>query len=291
MGDYSDYRYLDVTVDEGVALIEITNREYTMRGHYELNAIWRDLDRDHDVRSAILTWAVPASKDRLGPHYPAEMGPDARAEDAGRWWSRWQWPMREAREGIKDLMESSKMVVSGIRRDVSYGAGLVLATVADVSIAATDAKIADRHVDAAMVAGDGAVHWMLSCGVQKAKLLALACQEISGEEAERIGLVSLSAPDDQVMDIAWRYARLFANGPQQVLNYTKRAFNQWLRLGNLLTYEVGNAYEIMNIQADPDTMVAAMWGKAEQGQPSGYDIATRPPLPSVSNPYGPDELP
>ena len=65
MSVYDEYDYLEVTVEDGIALVEIGNPGYTMRGHYEINSIWRDLDRDPEVRAAILTWAVPA-KDPLG---------------------------------------------------------------------------------------------------------------------------------------------------------------------------------------------------------------------------------
>jgi enoyl-CoA hydratase len=289
VSDYSRYDYLEVSVEDGIAVVEIGNPGYTMRGHYEVNTIWRDLDADKDVRSVILTWADPP-KEPLGAHYPPEMGPEAAAEDPAKWWSRWHWPFKEAREGIRDLLDCRKLVVSTLRGDVPYGASLVLATLADVSIAAEDAVIADRHIDAAMAAGDGAVHWVMSCGVAKAKYLALTSDEISGAEAERIGLVSLCFPDEQVMPEARRLARKFADGPQHAQHYTKRTFNQMLRFTNLMGMEMGLAYEALNIVGDPDVAVAAEWHKAEQGEPRGYDVDERPPMPSVANPYGPGEL-
>jgi len=287
---YEDFTYLDITVDDGVALVEITHPEYNMRGHYELNAIWHLIERDPQVRATLLTWAVPPSKEPPAPHYPAELGPEAREADPGQWWADWQWPIREAREGTRNVLDSNKIVVSALRGSVPYGSGLILATVADVSIAADDAIIADRHIDAGMVVGDGAVHWMLSCGVQKAKLLALSAEEITGADAADIGLVSMSVPDERVMEKAWEYARKFAEGPQHALGYTKRAFNSWLRLGNLVSFEVSNAWAIANIQADPDVVVAAGWEKAGQGQPRGYDVNTRPAMPSASSRIGPNRF-
>jgi enoyl-CoA hydratase len=289
MSRYDEYDYLDVSVEEGVAVVEIGNPGYTMRGHYEVNTIWRDLDADKEVRSVILTWADPP-KEPLGAHYPPEMGPEAAAEDPAKWWSRWHWPFKEAREGIRDLLDCRKLVVSTLRGDVPYGASLVLATLADVSIAAEDCVIADRHIDAAMAAGDGAVHWSLLCGVQQAKYLALTSAEITGAEAERIGLVSLCFPDERVLPEARRLARKFADGPQHAQHYTKRTFNQMLRFTSMMGMEMGLAYEALNIVGDPDVAVAAEWHKAEQGEPRGYDIEERPPMPSVANPYGPGEL-
>lgn len=287
---YDEFIYLDVSIDDGVAFIEVTNPEYNMRGHYELNAIWHLLERDPMVRATLFTWAVPPSKDPPAPHYPPELGSDAREADPGQWWADWQWPIREAREGARTIIDGNKLVVSALRGDIPYGSGLVLATVADVSIAAESAIIADRHIDAGMVVGDGAVHWMLSCGVQKAKFLALAAEEITGAEAADIGLVTMAVADDEVMDKAWHYARKFASGPQHAQTYTKRAFNTWLRLGNLVSFEVSNAWALANIHGDPDVAVAAGWGKADQGQARGYDNATRPAFPSASSEVGPNRF-
>lgn len=283
--DYSKYEYLDIKVDDGVAIVTITHPAYDMRGHFELSYIWRDLELDTSVRSTLLTWAVPPSRPPLGPHFPPEMGPEARAKDPAQWWSNFQGPVREMREGILHVMDTNKLVVSVLRGDVPYGASLVLATIADISVAAKTAIIADRHIDGGMVPGDGAVLWMLSCGVQKAKLLALTGEEITGEMADRIGLVSLSVPDEEAMATGMRYARKLANGPQHTQYFTKRAFNNWLKQGHLLTFDLSNALEQLGMMSDPDFGTAAQWGKAEQGEPRDYDPATRPEYPSVSKPY------
>src|SRR4051812_4085949 len=61
MTDYSNYKYLNVSVRDAVALVEISHPEYDDPAHYELSVIWNDLDTDPSVRSIILTWAVPPS--------------------------------------------------------------------------------------------------------------------------------------------------------------------------------------------------------------------------------------
>ena len=52
---------------------------------------------------------------------------------------------------------------------------------------------------------------------------------MSGEEAERIGLVSLSVPDDEVHSKALEVARKLAAGSQTAISWTKYALNNWLR--------------------------------------------------------------
>ena len=53
---------------------------------------------------------------------------------------------------------------------------------------------------------------------------------LTGEEAERIGLVSMAVDDDAVIDTAFDVARKLAAGSQQAIQWTKLALNNWLRM-------------------------------------------------------------
>ena len=63
----------------------------------------------------------------------------------------------------------------------------------------------------------------------QAKYYLLTSDFLDGKEAERIGLVSLSVPPDQVLPKAWEVAEKLAAGSQSSLRWTKRALNNWLR--------------------------------------------------------------
>jgi enoyl-CoA hydratase len=56
----------------------------------------------------------------------------------------------------------------------------------------------------------------------------MTAEFVDGKEAERIGLVSLCVPDEQLLDKAMEVAVKLATGPRHALRYTKRALNQWL---------------------------------------------------------------
>ena len=59
-----------------------------------------------------------------------------------------------------------------------------------------------------MVAGDhAAIVWPLLCGMAKAKYYLLTCDFIDGKEAERIGLVSLCVPPEELLPRALRGGR------------------------------------------------------------------------------------
>jgi enoyl-CoA hydratase len=111
------------------------------------------------------------------------------------------------------------------------GAGLVAGLLADVSIASTTARIIDGHTRLGVAAGDhAAIVWPLLCGMAKAKYYLMLCEAVSGEEAERIGLVSLAVPEDQLVAKAFEVAEKLAAGSQTAIRWTKYALNNWLRL-------------------------------------------------------------
>ena len=81
-------------------------------------------------------------------------------------------------------MDSEAPIVSAIHGP-AVGAGLVIALLADISIAARDARIIDGHTRLGVAAGDhAAVCWPLLCGMAKSKYYLLTCETLSGEEAD-----------------------------------------------------------------------------------------------------------
>jgi enoyl-CoA hydratase len=137
--------------------------------------------------------------------------------------------LREARELVYNLVDCAKPVVSAIQGP-AVGAGLVVALLADVSVAARSARLIDGHTRLGVAAGDHAVLiWPLLCGLAKAKYHLLLCEPLSGEEAERIGLVSLCVDDAAVHDVALDVACRLAAGSQSAIRWTKYALNNWLR--------------------------------------------------------------
>ncbi|MFD2352590.1 enoyl-CoA hydratase-related protein [Nonomuraea ferruginea] len=72
------------------------------------------------------------------------------------------------------------------------GAGLAVALLADISVAGRTARIIDGHTRLGVAAGDhAAIIWPLLCGMAKAKYHLLLCEPVTGEQAEKMGLVSL----------------------------------------------------------------------------------------------------
>ena len=138
--------------------------------------------------------------------------------------------LREARELVYNIVNCSKPVVSAIEK-VAVGAGLATALMADISVVGRTARIIDGHTKIGVAAGDhAAIIWPLLCGMAKAKYYLMTCEPMTGEEAERIGLVSLAVDDDAVIDKAMDVARTINAGSNQAIQWTKLSLNNWLRM-------------------------------------------------------------
>jgi enoyl-CoA hydratase len=189
--------------------------------HRELADVWVAVDRDPDVRVALLTGAGRAFSSGGSFELLADIVTDYAVRTR---------VLREARDLVTNVINCSKPVVSAIHGP-AVGAGLVAALLADISVAARSARIIDGHTRLGVAAGDhAALCWPLLCGMAKAKYYLLTCETLTGEEAERIGLVSLVVDDDRVQATALEVASGLAAGAQSALRWTKHTLNHWYRI-------------------------------------------------------------
>jgi enoyl-CoA hydratase/carnithine racemase len=203
--------------------------------HAELARIWLDVDRDAETRVAILRGA--------GKGFSAG-GDLAMIEDMTRDFALRARVWREARDLVYNLINCSKMVVSAMHGP-AVGAGLVAGLLADVSIASKTARLIDGHTRLGVAAGDhAAIIWPLLCGMAKAKYYLLTCESISGEEAERLGLVSLTCDEAELQAQALGVARKLAAGAQTALRWTKYSLNNWLRMAGPV-FDASLALEVL----------------------------------------------
>jgi enoyl-CoA hydratase len=247
--DYSAYQTLNITRRgaDGYVL-DIQMRAINGKlptadriGHSELTEIWRDVSRDDSVKVAVLRGeglGFSGGGDLALVH---EMAQDF--EVRSRVW-------KEARDLVYNVINCDKPIVSAIHGP-AVGAGLVAGLLADISIAAENAKIVDGHTRLGVAAGDhAAIIWPLLCGMAKAKYYLLLCEAVSGLEAERIGLVSLCVAEDQLLPKAYEVADKLAAGSQTAIRWTKYALNNWLRQAGP-SFDASLALEFMGF-AGPD---------------------------------------
>jgi enoyl-CoA hydratase len=203
--------------------------------HEELAEIWRDADRDDEVRALILTGAGKAFS--AGGDF--DMIQNIMDDHAVR-----ARVLREARDIVYNVINCSKPIVSAIRGP-AVGAGLVCGLLADISIATPEARIIDGHTRLGVAAGDhAAIIWPLLCGMARAKYYLLLCETLTGAEAERIGVVSLLAQDAELDAKAVEIAARLADGAPTAIRWTKYALNNWLRAAGP-TFDASLALEFL----------------------------------------------
>jgi enoyl-CoA hydratase len=190
------------------------------KAHRELADIWPIVDRDPDIRVAVL--------EGKGPAFSAGGSFDLLESMMADYQTRAE-VMEEARDLVLNIVACSKPIVSGVRGP-AVGAGLVAALLADISIVGKKARIIDGHTRLGVAAGDhAAICWPLLCGMAKAKYYLLTCDALSGEEAERIGLVSMTVDDEEVSAKALEVATNLATGAQSAIRWTKMSLNNWYK--------------------------------------------------------------
>jgi enoyl-CoA hydratase len=127
--------------------------------HRDLALVWRAVDMDDAVRVVVVRGE--------GSNFSSGGDFDMihrMIEDEATLIRVW----KEASDLVYNLINCSKPVVSAIRGS-AVGAGLAIALLADVSIAADNARILDGHTRLGVAAGDHAVIiWPLLCGLATA---------------------------------------------------------------------------------------------------------------------------
>jgi len=188
--------------------------------HRECSEVWKDVDADKSVSSAIITGSDKAFS------AGGDLAHERRVCDD---YDLRMQAMKEARNLVYNMIDCSKPIVSAVR-GWAVGAGIACALLADISIAAKDAKFSDGHAKIGIASGDHAtILWPLLCGMARAKYYLLLSEPLSGAQAAEMGLVSLAVDDAELdakaVEIATRLAELAPAG----VRWTKQTLNHWLR--------------------------------------------------------------
>lgn len=124
------------------------------------------------------------------------------------------------------LEQVDKPVIAALNGD-AIGAGLDMALMCDMRVAADTARFAEGYVKLGIVPGDGGAYFLPRLvGMAKALELLLTGDMIDAQEALRIGMVNRVVPADQVLDEAYKLARKIAAQPPVAVQLIKRAAYQ-----------------------------------------------------------------
>jgi enoyl-CoA hydratase len=192
------------------------------RLHWELTKIWDVVNHDDRTKVVVITGAGDKAFSAGGDlEWITGMVGQPNAING---------VMKEAADIVYNMLACDKVIISAIN-GVAVGAGLAVAMLADISIMSETARITDGHVKLGVGAGDhAAIVWPLLCGMAKAKYYLLTADFLDGKEAERIGLVSLCVPQEELMARAFKVADKLAAGSQSAIRFTKKSLNNWMHV-------------------------------------------------------------
>jgi enoyl-CoA hydratase/carnithine racemase len=188
--------------------------------HGELARVWNAIGEDDETRAVLVRGADGAFSSGGDLDLVLRIADDEETR---------QRVFHEARDLVYNMLACPTPIVSAITGP-AVGAGLVVGLLADVSVASPKARIVDGHTKLGVAAGDhAAIIWPLLCGMAKAKYHLLLCEEVDGVEAERIGLVSLCVPEEELEDRALEIARRLSAGSRSAISHTKLSLNEWMK--------------------------------------------------------------
>jgi enoyl-CoA hydratase len=171
---------------------------------------------------------------------------------------------REERENTRELgrrilhafIDFPIPIVVALQGD-AMGLGATLVLTCDAIVAAKTARIADPHVRAGLVAGDGGcVVWPAAVGMLRAKRYLLTGDALNAEQAFAAGLVTdlVGTPEDALAE-ARKLAGRIAELPPIAVRRTKQALNHLMRREATQVFELSLAYE-MEAMASDDVLEA-----------------------------------
>jgi enoyl-CoA hydratase len=206
--------------------------------HTELAEVWRVIDADTSVSAVLIRGAGGAF---------CAGGDLSMVENNMTDWETLLTSWKEAKNLVYNIINCSKPIVSALEGPV-VGAGLTVGLLADISITGRTTRIIDGHTKLGVVAGDhAAIIWPILCGMAKAKYYLLLCETLNGEEAERIGVVSMCVDDDKVLTTALSICEKFVKLPPAAVRMTKYSLNNWLRTAGP-TFDASLALEMLGMK-------------------------------------------
>lgn len=217
----SDAQDLLVEVVDGIAMLTLNRPERRNAINTHMVDAWADALRrfqdDDAVRVVVVTGAGSAFC--AGGDVEA-FGRDLDAVEQKQFLFDHVFQVAAALEVL------DKPVIAAINGP-AMGAGLDMALLCDIRIAAAGAVMGEAYIKVGVAPGDGGA-WLLPrlIGVDRALDLLWTGRTVGAEEALAMGLVTKVVPDAELLDATRAYAAALASGPQQAIRITKRAVRQ-----------------------------------------------------------------
>lgn len=221
----SDFKAIQFSIENEVAWVTMSRPDQrnavNAEMREELIRVFTDAQTNPGVRALVLAGAGKgfcAGADLSGPRGLGPSGPGAtRLVMKG-----------SSQRLIRALWDLEKPVVAAVN-GVAAGLGSHLAFACDLVIASREARFIEVFVRRGIaIDAGGAFLLPRLVGLQRAKQLVYFGDDLSPQDAEKYGLVSLVVAPDQLLITARQWAEKLAQGPTVAIGLSKRLLNRSL---------------------------------------------------------------
>lgn len=227
------YEFLKYELSNGVATITLNRPEvYNALNNeitFELQDALKKVKKDAEVRVVVLT----------GEGRAFCSGQDLKASSAEPNRSFSDSIHKRYNPIIKAIRKLPKPVVCRLN-GVAAGAGCSFALACDVIVAAESSKLIEVFVNIGLVLDSGSSYFLPRLvGSAKAFELATLGTKVSAKDAEKMGLVNVAVPDDELDEAVAKYTDYYAAAPTKAIGLMKKMLNksQNSSLDEMLDYE------------------------------------------------------
>lgn len=222
-----DSQYIICTKEEGIATITMNRPDkrnaFTPEIWESIYRVVEDAGKDDEVRVLIITGTGRAFCTGADVKAQAEQLSQLGREE------RKKGPTAGASLAIL-LQKLDKPTIAAIN-GVAVGGGFDLALACDIRIASDRARFAEAFIRRGVVPAMGGTFFLPRLvGIDKACQLIWTGDMIDAREAERIGLVTMVVPHDELESVTRELAEKLAKGPRLAIQRAKRAIYDGLRM-------------------------------------------------------------
>jgi enoyl-CoA hydratase/carnithine racemase len=213
--DVFNFEHIIYEKSKGVAKIAINRPEVknalNVQSNEEILAALKDAEADDNMRVVLIVGT--------GDAFCAGMDLKSMQRTGPR--------RSEASKESRKFMTQMKKPIIGVVNGYCLGGGLELLLCCDLRIALKTAKIGMTETSIGMVPGNGGTQRLpRAVGMIKAKEMIFMAERITGEEAEKIGLVNRAVDQDKLWEVVDEFTNTIKEKAPLAIGYAKQAMQR-----------------------------------------------------------------
>jgi enoyl-CoA hydratase/carnithine racemase len=213
-----EFEKLLYTVEDHVASIRLNTPDklnaLSLKSWQELSVAFKQAQADDNVYSILLSGEGKSFCSGF------DMDDSIGMKDDSQWG---QWKMvQEERDYARAIWEVNKPVLASVQ-GYCFGSGFELSLLADLVIAADDAKFGMTELRFSTIPQPSLL-WVI--GLRKAKEFLMLADRMTADEAYRVGLVNRVIPRPELEAESKRIALRLSKLPTETMQITKRMMNK-----------------------------------------------------------------